>query len=71
MEIVQLTTTKGKIVNGDTIIYTGDFAIVQEKTVKDGKVIISHTPYSMGEISSITRIVEAEKRELLLEEDGV
>jgi len=68
MEIAQLTTKKGVVASGDTIIYSGNFAILQQKVVEGETVVITHLPFDMKDISSISRSVKADKRELLKEE---
>jgi len=67
MGMAQLTTKKNRIISGDIIIYTGDFAIVQDKTIKGDKIIITHTPINLADVTTITNVKEAEKRELLKE----
>jgi hypothetical protein len=64
METVQITTKKGGYITGETIMYTGNFAIVLIKEVKDGKLITTHKTIALEDIANINVIRDAEVREL-------
>jgi hypothetical protein len=65
MEQVQIKLkNKDKFVTGEAVIYTGNFAILQTKEVKEGKVITNHEMYPMEDVQTITMIRDAEVRPL-------
>jgi len=64
METVQITTKKGGYITGETIMYTGNFAIVLIKEVKDGKLITTHKTIAIEDIANINIIRDAETRDL-------
>jgi hypothetical protein len=64
METVQITTKKGGYITGETIMYTGNFAVVLIKEVKDGKLITTHKTIALEDVASINVVRDAEVREL-------
>jgi hypothetical protein len=64
MEQVQLKTKNGRYITGESVIYTGNFAILQTKEVRDGKMITNHQMFSMEDVQSVSIIREAEVRPL-------
>ena len=65
MEQVQLKLkSKDRFLVGEAIIYAGNFAILQTKEVKDGKLVISQQPYPLDDIQHVTIVRDAESREL-------
>lgn len=77
METIQLKTKSGNYVQGEMVMYSGNYAIVQTKEVKDGKLITKQQVYNLDDVQSIEIIRNAELREiapskpqLLVENDG-
>lgn len=69
MEQIQLELkNKDRFILGEAIIYAGNFAILQTKEVKDGKIITSQQPYPLEDVKSITIVREGEIRPLPPEE---
>jgi hypothetical protein len=64
METVQITTKKGGFITGNSITYSGNYAIVLIKEVKDGKLITTHKTISLEDVANINVIRDAETRDL-------
>lgn len=65
--------SSGRYITGDVVILTGNFAVVQKKEVKDGKLIIIQEPFDLADIQTITIVREAEVKgtpQLLTEADN-
>ena len=63
MEIIQLLTRTGRQVTGDSVIYTDNFVLLQNKKIKDNKVFITSEPFNLDQVASITRVIDAETRD--------
>lgn len=61
---VQIKTKKGGYQSGVAITYTGNFAILVNKTVSDKKLIITHKIFALEDIADISISQDAEIRSI-------
>lgn len=62
MDTIQIITSKGRYVNGEAVIYTGNFVILQNKEVKDGNLVTTHEIFPLENVIRVITIREAETR---------
>lgn len=60
--MVQIEFKNGRYADGETVIYAGNFVILQRKEVVGDKLIITQKPYPLTDIDVIQTKLEAEVR---------